>query len=513
MSENTKQNKDTTHDVQRNHKKKNKRLLSIIAGIIVVAILGGGLYAIKVLVPNEELPEPDNSNITLEESVGVELIRRDPVTVNKIDVQNSDGSYTVLRSSPPLKDGERSKFTISGYEKLSVNSLLLSTLAYNASDLQSLAVVGNKEEVEKFGLKEPAVTATLYYDSGETITFFVGDVSPTELAVYFMLEGDDNVYTVEVGKMANYRLSAEQFISLTILEEPPKDDYPTVLSVRIKRDNLDDDILIKYDSDAAGKVIEHGSSAAHILVEPFESNLELNEVVTVTNGLFGLSATEIYSVFPTEGKVAETGLNTPFCTVIIECDDGRVYTLLMSESFFDDSGTKSHYVMFEDGDLIYVVSAEKAVWATVNISDITAVLVYNAMIWDIHNMKISGKNITPIEFTATGTERANYSVQRKGEYYEGEKFRKFYSFLLNTYAENPAYKLSIPEDEPLVRIELYDAKTDFTSVVEYYENTAFTSLIVINGKTLFTCSKTYVDVLIENIKRLDTNEPFITTWS
>ena len=51
-----------------------------------------------------------------------------------------------------------------------------------------------------------------------------------------------------------------------------------------------------------------------------------------------------------------------------------------------------------------------------------------------------------------------------------------------------------------------------TMKYDFYEDTFMRSLIVIDGKSKYYCTKSYVDTLKENIKRISTGEDYITTW-
>ena len=47
---------------------------------------------------------------------------------------------------------------------------------------------------------------------------------------------------------------------------------------------------------------------------------------------------------------------------------------------------------------------------------------------------------------------------------------------------------------------------------EFYEDSVMRSLIVVNGESKYYCTKSYVSVLLDNIRRIDTDEDFVTRW-
>jgi len=494
----------------------NKRIKGIIALFAGIIVLSGSLIILLNIKPEQGKSGNSQTSATEPQNETVELNRRDPSTVNKVEVSNEEGSFTVLRTSLPQTDGEREQYTIEGYEDLRLENSLLSTLPYNGSDLFSVATVGTRGDgIEKFGLEPPRATVVLHYDSGDAVKFFIGDNSPTATASYFMLDGDDNVYTVAISSVSNFHTRVRDFVSKIIVERPSEENFPIVERVRITRDDLDNDIVIKYDRNEANEeLVSGGTAAAHVLTEPFRANLNITYSQNVTHGIFGLNASDFYSIKPTAGDIAEAGLSEPFCTVVTECDNGVTYTFLMSEPFIDESGSKSHYAMLEGGNVIYIVSAENAVWGTISIIDFTSYLVYSSMVWDIRTMTVTGRDFDTVIFEGEGTDKTNYVLTKNGEAFDNERFRLFYSFLLSTAAEDVAYDKPIPNGKPLVRIEIKDAKLDRgAQYIEYYEDTLFTCLFVINGETKYTCSKSYVDTLIGNIRRIHTGEAYVTKWS
>ena len=96
------------------------------------------------------------------------------------------------------------------------------------------------------------------------------------------------------------------------------------------------------------------------MIEPTESYLAIENSTDITNGMFGLTASDIYVLNCKEADIAGAGLNEPFCKVTMECDDGNKYVLLLSEIFTDDSGNKCSYGMLEGGNVIYVLSVDTA---------------------------------------------------------------------------------------------------------------------------------------------------------
>ena len=113
---------------------------------------------------------------------------------------------------------------------------------------------------------------------------------------------------------------------------------------------------------------------------------------------------------------------------------------------------------------------------------------------------------------AENTKADNFNVTRNGESFDSERYRQFYSFLISASAEEFALDAEIPDAEPLVSLEYTDSYMKKTVKIDFYENTTMTSLIAVDGKSKYICSKAYVDTLVDNIKKIETGEDYVTTW-
>ena len=61
-------------------------------------------------------------------------------------------------------------------------------------------------------------------------------------------------------------------------------------------------------------------------------------------------------------------------------------------------------------------------------------------------------------------------------------------------------------------LEYTDSYDNSTNLFEFYDYSSMTSLIAVNGESKFFISKSYVETLIENAKKLNSEEDFIKTW-
>lgn len=500
--------------------KKSVKGIIGLGGVLVV--LGGGLAALKLTEPKEEAEESSEYSSEAE-GAGIALVSdASGGTISKVTVKNRTDELEILMAAP-AGDSTAATYTLGGYEDVPLNTAVVGTLANNANGLTSNAIVAeNCEDTAKYGFDDPEAEVTVEYDTGTQISFTIGDTAPTGSDVYFMLEGDDTVYTVASSKMANYSKTTYDFMSTTMLEEPAEEDYPIVNSLRIEREDIDYDIYLEYDSKSDEADYTGGTSATHVMREPAFSYLSVDDSTPITNGMFGLTAEEVYRVHAESADIAEAGLDQPFCKAVMSCDNGEEYVLLMSEGFMSEVGTQLHYAMFEGSSVIYTVSAENAQWATIKPIEIASKILFGTYVWDISKMTINCEGLEEINFEISlkdGVEEGadSYSaddvnVTKNGAVYNAERYRQFYAFLVQASAEEFALDEQIPSGNPMASIEIYDSYVDVTQKVEFYDYSALNALIVVDGEARFLCGKSYVETIIENAKRIDTGEDYVLTW-
>lgn len=508
-----------------------KTAKSIIALVGVLALMGGGVGYLLYTKPEEDdpvvaqMPGSEKTEVIIVKDKNItgpdpETGIMDTGVIKTVDVTNEHGELHVIQLTGKTDDSAAT-YTLKGYEDVLLNTSVVGTLANNANGLTCTDLIEeNCEDISKFGLDKPEITVDITYESGSRTKLLIGDESPTGTDTYVMVDGEKTIYTVRDSALLNYHNKLEEFMEKTVLEAPPDDAYPEIKKVTIEREDIDYDIvleLVEKDKDAK---YTGGTSASHMMTSPVEAYLAVERSADVTNGMFGLSAADIYSVHCKEQDIKEAGLDEPFCTTTMECSDGKKYVLLLSEPFDDSKNGKCCYAMLEGGNTIFVVKTEKAQWVTVLPVDIASKIFIAGYVWNISELTATaGSTVEKFVIKRTDPEveldsykSSDFTVTRNGQSFDSERYRLFYSFLISASAEDFAFEEEYPSDEPMAAIEYTDSYTGKTTKIEFFDYSNLTSLIAVDGKSKFVVAKSYVNTLIDNIKRIPTDEDFVTTW-
>jgi hypothetical protein len=511
----------------------NKTAKGIIALTAVLALLGGGYAVLRTTEPKEGEESISSSSEVSDSKQSVMIVSDDiPAdgeesapdrgydvgVIKAVTVKNKDGELHVIEKTRQSEDSAAT-YTLEGYDDVTMKDTMIGTLANSINELSSIDVIEeNCTDLAKFGLASPLMEVEVEYESGKKVKLLVGNEAPADDATYVMVEGSNTVYTVSTSTFSNYDKTDIDFVDTTVLESP--EEMPVVNSLRIQREDMDYDIYLEYDKKSDDSKLSGGTSATHVMVEPTSAYLAVEKATDITTGMFGLSAEEVYCVHCGDSDIAEAGLKEPFCTVTMKCADGNDHVLLMSEPFTDSEHGKCCYAMLEGGNVIYTVSTDTAKWAVIQPVDIASKIFIASYVWNISDLKLSaGSESGEFKLTKkTDEDKDSYtsddfSATYKDKAISSERFRKFYSFLISANAENFALGENVPDSEPMASVEYTDSYNKETVKLDFYDYSSMTALITVNGESKFFITKSYVDTLIKNIKSIESEDEFITTWS
>ena len=501
----------------------NKTLKGIIGGSVLLAMLGGVFAYLKLTEP-----EAEDSSSASDSGIETELWHTYSDDINQIEVKNPAGdSYVAVRRFDETKttdmDGkekteEIANYVLKGYEKLPMNTTQIRLLATRVGTVTSSDTVAEdvpESELAKYGLDD-TVLVTLSVDDSEDIKFRIGDKAPVGDDRYIAMDGSNTVYTVSSFTVEPYFSGINDYLGTTLKEEQAEDDDTKIESVRIERADLDYDFYFVrdpyYEENANG-----GAMAVHVMEEPVKSLLSADRSADATHGLYGLTAAEVLTPFPKDADLKKAGLDDPFVTVTMKTDDHKTTVFKLGGTYQDADGNTRYYGMLEGIDCIYGFNPDDIIYENLKPEDIISRNVIDMYVWDIGNLEVTAGG-EKLQFSVQGESKDDAVVKIDGKEQDAdgvERYRQFYSYLLQTKAED----LIMPEDAPkltgdplaAVKIDRQDGKRSYD--VKFYDAGDMKVYIVIDGEARFRCRKSYVDTLISNMKIYnDADKEFTMSW-
>lgn len=499
----------------------NKKILGLIGGCVLIAGLAGAV----VVVSNKQAA--DESSSEAEMSAAATTVNAEDLVLSvqsadnvaSVEVTNSSGTYTIIRTAEADSEaGTGAVFGVEGWEDIPTDTALAGTLANNIASLSAVSIVAEDcDDMDKYGLGDDARKGVLTFDDGSTFAFRAGNAVSDGENDYLAVEGDDTVYTVKTSLVANYGKAAEEFLSKTILEAPAEDAYPIVNSLTVERQDMEQNIVLSYADYANDQESLGGTAASHEMTEPIPAYLSVERSTDVITGIFGAKASKILKIYPEKSDLSEYGLDKPFGTAVMDCDDGNVYTLSIGNRYTEtdeDTGADTAYypVMLNGVDAIYAMAEEDCVWATVDPTDLASSLVLATYVWDLEELTMKAEGLEDMVFTITGEDKETAEVKLNGKDTDKERFRVLYTFLLKTTAEGVELD-GKPVGEPEATLYFRTKSGAKEQEICFYRQDAFNCLITINGESSFTCRASFIDAFKENMELFGTDEDFVMTWS
>lgn len=486
--------------------KKNIRLIIIIC--VIAAVLGIAVFALLKTAPEDEEQED-----TAEEVTTQLLYDKAPADLAKLTVENEGGTYEVVR----VGEGDSAVWTVMDIANLPLSGSVMSKLVDNSSSLTAQqTVVEDPEDISIYGLDAPSATFTAEFsDSSNTVKkLLIGNLTPEETKRYVMLDGDTTVYTVFNTALSCFLEDKYALISKTVYsvraaaDENDTTDYTKINKLTVKRADLDYDIVIEYDVrlDDADSMVANSSS--YVMSEPVFRDLNPETSAGITDGIFGLSASDLAVLNPNEDDLEASGMNAPAAEVTAEINGGDVLNFKIGNEFINEEGKKEGRYVYVDGiSIIYIFSESSLPWLTVKPLDIVTTMYTSNYVYDLDRLNITSADRN-MNFTISGG-ADDFAVTLNGEAVDGDAFKSLYQFILRAPSSELYFEDVSAEPSLTVEIVTRDGGGD---LIEFIPDGNRQAVVRLNGRSEYRCQQTYVDRFIKNLELYENGEEIVTNW-
>ncbi len=179
------------HKTVADEKKGNgkKRLLNLVAGLLAVAVLIGGVFAVVKLIPKMD----NDTDSAVPKITVLEMSEKD---IKKVTLTNKNGTFVLKNTASKDDDGEDVySWSLNEYKDVVISQTALSEIAANVLNISALREITSKT-AEQCGLSNPQVKAEVVKGDDSTFSVLIGDKSPDNSGVYVKLSTQDKIYLV-----------------------------------------------------------------------------------------------------------------------------------------------------------------------------------------------------------------------------------------------------------------------------------------------------------------------------
>lgn len=470
-----------------------KKLLVIGLFILSMAIV---LVVLILTQPKEEAEDPIESVST------VTLLAYERDNIANMTITNENGSFTI-------RNGLQG-FTIDEYSEFKQNSTTLAAAGKCVTSLTAQALVEeNAKNLDKYGLSEdsPKARCDVVMKDGTEYSVFYGIDAPDNKTRYVRVGGSSDVYTVLLNSSGYFYNRQDDFLSLAVTDELNNNNTTPVIDyMTVTRKDLDYEIKFEDDSKnyAEGEV---SLASSQVMISPVYAYLDITNSNSIMYGLWGLTATDVVKVHPTEEDFKTYGLDDPFCTVDLDAellnyhlDIGNVSQYQLDENGNPTAAPAEYYCYFRGVDIIYTFASSEVPWAIFMPIDILTSMMTGNYIYALDYITVDYyEDPVSYRFDVVGNvDDQTLSGSVDGAAFDPEKFKAIYQFMLKCPIDD-LYIGPLDDYKTIARIELHCADGD-GDILEFYDLGSNRVGIKLNGTPSFSQPKNYLNVLRQNIE-------------
>ena len=464
--------------------KKNTKI--ILGSVIGIAVLGAATLALVLTQP-----ESDNADSGTSSNKNVSVTDYTTDDISTLTISNESGEYTINRLG-------KEKWGIDSIPEALANSSAYSTAMSSAGGIGAKQIVEeNATDLAKYGFDKPTATVKMTFKDNSW---------------YVKTDKSDTVYLVANSGVSFAMNSELSYVNKATLTAAYDSENDKVNRVRIERKDLDKDIVL----DKLPEETEKEFSSTYVAYEMSSHNNiladdELDKEVIY--GLFGISASDVFAVSPTDEQKKQAGLDDPNCTVTMVSNKETVTKLTLGSAVYtvtknDETGEEiktitGYYGMLSGKDAIYVFSPDSLPWLTATPENMLYKLFLTPYIYYLDGVTIYDSDRKAYDFTITGdADKSSFTYE--GKEVDSAKFKAFYQYLLSAYAEQ-IYLDDLTGDNKFIAGVTYDHREEGkeNDVVEFYASESDrTCIIVVNGDVRYKVRQIYATRLLENLNAL-----------
>ncbi|CAB1242736.1 conserved exported protein of unknown function [Ruminococcaceae bacterium BL-4] len=328
---------------------KNKFVILGIWAVALVAVI------VALNFSGNHPNSPASSSVSTSE---ISLLNQGLSNLKQIEVQNSNGSYTLVRDESATEAAQSSSsggstdpvFTIKELAGYDLDSTAVKAAAQNGCALsasKAIDISSGSSGTSGFGLENPQATMKMTYEDGSSATLLIGGQPPlSESSRYVQLEGSDTIYVAGIEDAILGDKSI--FLSKQLTNLTSSSSSVSVQKLNLKNKNSTIEILPTSSGD--GYTV-NGQPGDH------------DKIAALGNQLGDTSAVSVTLMNPTTDQLKSYGLDSP-TSVISFTINGESHTFKIG-----NLADSRYALMMDDRPVIYQFSASGASW--INASALT----------------------------------------------------------------------------------------------------------------------------------------------
>ena len=194
------------NDSSKSKNNTKKKIISIVAACLAVAVLVAGTIIIK---NNIEVIE--DGEVTEEVFPDIPILDRDSANFTAVDITNTTGTFkfTTKQITSTNDEGQtqtENYWTVENIDISKLSSNTVNDIITAAASITAKLEVDTKTK-EQCGLDKPIIKVSVTDPKKGNYVFYVGDKSTDNLGYYFTMDGSDKIYVVPGDEFTSFQFT------------------------------------------------------------------------------------------------------------------------------------------------------------------------------------------------------------------------------------------------------------------------------------------------------------------
>ncbi len=488
--------------------KKNTRLLAAAAALVVLLSVA---LVVVLLLPS------DTNKITVTDNNEILLFDKSGLLPESITITNESGTYELLAYeyttqvenslnsmeniiAVPHSDVSTTQtvvervYTMQEYPERTLDKNMTDDLAVQCQQLTARELIDKSgQKYADYGLGQPRSTVNIRYSDSVMLTLYIGNEAPDHQGVYVRIEGDRNVYLVQVSQV-------EAFLwdKLQLFDKHLTGTMEDVQSLCISGSHYPEAIVLTANTVSAYPV-------AYGMTSPVRLACDNAKTDRVTNSACLLQAIWVTAVNVNEDGLSSYGLAQPYERLDMEGKDGNSIHLVASEK---DSDGKI-YLMKVGDDTVYQTYAAENAWYGVAVEDFFPDALLKVQADEIRSLQLTAEeHQTDYRLTKEKSvndnyyETANLTLTANGQTVPYANYSIFVDNLCRMKRQSTSTDDLTEAQEVLKAVFTYFGEDSPTDTLCLYRLPSGKTVAVLNDQVSSYVNSDYADQVIQQLPNI-----------
>ena len=484
-----------------------KRLISIIAACVAVAVLVGGTIAIIKLIP--EMKDDETASSVFED---IAVVDTDSKSFTTVTVNNKNGEFKFVTQqiNGTNADGESeitTYWTVEGIDVSKLSTTTTNSIITAAADVVATREIDTKTPSE-CGFDSPKYKISVTSSATDPYTVLVGDTSPDGLGSYMMLEGSDKIYVAPDSEFTEF--------DFTLLDLSDKTSIPiTTFSTSTADNKIADGTYAFFDSlTLSGKLFpeaitiinneEKNDSAElmpYLITTPttrYANSENLNSLVSLFSAESAVAGN--YALEVNDETLKLMGFDNPDAVVTMTINgEPRTFKFVIVDEEYSA-------VIYDGAPMIRKVITSNFAFLSLKSEDLYYKNLFMNSINDVKTLKFNdaeGETKFDISYTEDENSEKTYKVIADGKEIVAQNFQDFYADFVGIQCSNFKTQEITADPDGTITFVFNDGSE---TVIKFYRANDTEYQYTIEGNAMGKITSSEYNKMVNNIRSIAAGE-------